>query len=234
MLPLLAFLACDPAIEPEPSDTGEIADVPRGALQLRVPQAEPERFTDVIGFDHDPEVYEGIEQLRCSNYLGNAFPHCYDEHHGTDLMLDGGFDAMDAGSATIVAAADGLVVYAEDGHYDRCHGSLETGATDCDGHDGVANAVILQHTDADGGTWHTQYWHMKQDSVAVAEGDVVAVGDTLGLVGSSGNSTAPHLHFGLSDADEAEFDPYAGPYSQAETWWCAQNDEDELPGLCGG
>lgn len=234
---LLAALAAGCTAEtadkdtPQPVDTG--TPVARGPVQFGVPVADPSLFKDVIGFDHDPEVYEGIEQLRCTNYLGNAFPHCYDEHNGTDYMLIGGFDAMDAGSAEIVAAADGTVTYAEDGHYDRCHGSLESGSVDCDGNDGVANAVILSHTDAEGGLWYSKYWHMANGSVAVAEGDVVTAGTRLGLVGSSGNSTAPHLHFGLSDADDIDLDPYAGPYSQEETWWCDQRGEDELPGACG-
>jgi murein DD-endopeptidase MepM/ murein hydrolase activator NlpD len=36
-------------------------------------------------------------------------------------------------------------------------------------------------------------------SVAVKEGDVVTTGQLLGKLGSTGNSTAPHLHFGLGD-----------------------------------
>lgn len=36
--------------------------------------------------------------------------------------------------------------------------------------------------------------HMRQGSVAVAPGDMVAVGDKLGEVGNSGTSTEPHLH----------------------------------------
>ncbi len=36
--------------------------------------------------------------------------------------------------------------------------------------------------------------HMRQGSVAVAEGDLVAAGDVLGRIGNSGFSMAPHLH----------------------------------------
>ncbi len=46
------------------------------------------------------------------------------------------------------------------------------------------------------------YAHLQPGSVAVAIGDEVAVGDAIGLLGNSGNSTAPHLHFGLLDAPD--------------------------------
>ena len=209
-------------------DTAAAIEPPRGALQLALPLAEPERFTQRVGVDHDPAVYEGIEQLRCSDYLGRAYPWCYDEHDGTDLILEGDFDAMDADSPGVFAAAPGVIVRAEDGHYDRCHGNLETGSSDCDGNDGIANAVTLEHE-----TGHrTLYWHLKNGSVAVEVGDEIEAGALLGHVGSSGNSVTPHLHFELQDADGTVIDPFAGPYSQEETWWCDQGTDEALPGAC--
>lgn len=41
------------------------------------------------------------------------------------------------------------------------------------------------------------YAHMDPGSVRVKVGDTVKVGQELGLIGSSGNSTSPHLHFQL-------------------------------------
>jgi hypothetical protein len=43
------------------------------------------------------------------------------------------------------------------------------------------------------------YAHFKTGSVRVKAGDVVARGEVIGLVGNSGNSTAPHLHFHVMD-----------------------------------
>lgn len=49
--------------------------------------------------------------------------------------------------------------------------------------------VVIDH----GGALQSLYGHLS--SVAVADGDAVTGGEVIGAVGSSGNSTGPHLHF---------------------------------------
>lgn len=226
---------------------GDDIGAPASPVAFALPLTAPDRYRLVVGVDHDPVVQDPADPLArtvCLDRLGRAFPHCYDEHDGSDFILHGGFSAMDEGTAEIVAGAAGTVTLARDGHYDRCHADA-SGAVDCDGHDMVANAVILEHEGADGARYRSKYWHMKQGSVAVAEGEVVAAGTRLGLVGSSGNSSMPHLHFQLERAlppaagdTGAEtvwevIDPYAGPLSQELSWWCSQSDDpDGLPGGC--
>src|SRR3989475_824092 len=53
---------------------------------------------------------------------------------------------------------------------------------------------------------YTLYFHL--DSVAVAEGDRVDRGQTLGTVGATGRATGPHLHFG-AQLGGARIDPAA-------------------------
>ncbi len=56
------------------------------------------------------------------------------------------------------------------------------------------------------------YAHLQPGSIQVKAGDKVRRGQVLGLVGNSGNSTEPHLHFQLSDANSplgCEGLPYA-------------------------
>src|SRR5690606_37757308 len=56
---------------------------------------------------------------------------------------------------------------------------------------------------------HSQYYaHL--DSQLVEAGQLVNMGDTLGLVGNSGNAitTAPHLHFGIYKSGRGAVDPF--------------------------
>lgn len=208
---LLLLAACGDNIHDEP-------------FALAFPVAERDRIDWLIGVDHDPVVQEpGIGQGICKNYLGRAIPDCYDEHRGSDFALAGSFETMDNGSARIVAAADGIVIDTHDGEYDRCHLNPGEIGIDCDGFPMQANYVTVEHEDG----IVTRYWHMKSGSVSVSVGDEVACGEPLGLIGSSGISSFPHLHFELSQDDEV-IDPYAGPYSQERSWWTEQHPEGEM------
>jgi hypothetical protein len=52
-----------------------------------------------------------------------------------------------------------------------------------------------------GGGYYAFYAHLKPGSLKVKLGDKVTRGQVIGLVGNSGNSTEPHLHFHVADAD---------------------------------
>ena len=52
------------------------------------------------------------------------------------------------------------------------------------------------------------YAHMLQGSLALAVGDTVSKGQLVGQVGSTGQSTGPHLHFGLYLDGATAIDPY--------------------------
>lgn len=54
---------------------------------------------------------------------------------------------------------------------------------------GYGKAVIIQHND----TQQTLYGHLSETSVQA--GQTITQGTVIGLVGSTGNSTGPHLHF---------------------------------------
>ena len=170
----------------------------------------------IIGVDHDRQ--EQNQATACLSHDGLSFPHCYDQHRGNDFLLAGGFDTMDEGSAHIVAAADGIILAVEDGHYDRCHADLGSLDVSCDGYPVRANYVKIQHEIG----WQTWYYHFKKDSIMVENGQSVKAGDLLGLVGSSGRSAMPHLHFEIRDDTNQFWDPFAGEYSQDFSLWITE------------
>ncbi|NEN79006.1 M23 family metallopeptidase [Nocardioides zeae] len=55
----------------------------------------------------------------------------------------------------------------------------------------------------------TEMWYAHQSSIAVSVGDTVAAGDVIGYVGSTGNSTGPHLHLEVRPGAGDPVDPYA-------------------------
>ena len=57
----------------------------------------------------------------------------------------------------------------------------------------AGNYVIVEHS----GNESSFYAHLIPNSIRVKKGDKVKQGQVLGLLGNSGNSTAPHLHFQL-------------------------------------
>lgn len=142
----------------------------------------------------------------------------YDGHRGTDIGI-GGFAAMDNGSRWVVAAAPGVVTAAVDGCFDRC----TTGACACGA--GFGNAVRVRHADGKS-TW---YGHLLNGSVSVQNGDTVACGQRLGRVGSSGNSTGPHLHFEPRYESNVSDDPFGGRCGGPESFWVEQGLYRGLP-----
>ena len=219
-----AFLLVSGCVAMIDQDSAKNASV-QPPLRFGFPIADPSTISLTIGLDHDGVVQTSVVgDAICTDYLGRGFPHCYDEHRGSDFILDGGFSAMDAGSVAVVAAAAGVVVSVEDGHYDRCH--VEGAGVTCDGFEMIANHVVLEHQHD---RLITRYWHLKTDSVAVEVGQEVRCGDVLGLVGSSGYSSLPHLHFQVETDVGSIVDPYAGPFSQDESLWEDQGPPYGLP-----
>lgn len=69
------------------------------------------------------------------------------------------------------------------------------------------NDVWVEH-DVAGKKFVSVYGHMLDNSFQVVQGQQVEVGDVIGLVGSTGNSTGPHLHLEIR-IDGVPVDPLA-------------------------
>lgn len=119
-----------------------------------------------------PPLRWPLDNLKLASGFGpRAAPcsGCSTFHEGTDF--DPGFGAK------IHAIAAGVVVEAANPGY----GSLGT-------------YVVIRHV-IGGQTIESAYGHMQAGSMPLAVGDKVTVGQIIGLVGSTGASTGPHLHF---------------------------------------
>lgn len=77
------------------------------------------------------------------------------------------------------------------------------------------------------GGFSAVYAHLKPGSVRVKVGDKVRAGDVIGLLGNSGTSLAPHLHFHIMNGPNAiTSDGY--PYVIKSFGLAAMGDGSEL------
>jgi murein DD-endopeptidase MepM/ murein hydrolase activator NlpD len=106
-----------------------------------------------------------------------------------------GLDFIPGAGSPIQAIADGTV-------------SAVTGPSGAFG-----NHVEIEHV-VDGQKVTSTYSHMQSGSVAVSVGQTVTVGQIIGAVGSTGNSTGAHLHFEIH-LNGVPVDPY--PWLTANT-----------------
>ncbi|MGN6324712.1 M23 family metallopeptidase [Pseudolysinimonas sp.] len=118
---------------------------------------------------------------------------CSTAHQGVDLT---------PGAGTPVAAiADGTVV--EAGVY------------------GELGEHVTIRNDADGEVVTSVYGHLIAGTMPLHPGDTVARGQILGRVGSTGESTGTHLHFGILDAGGTAIDPLGWMRAHVTQTWGA-------------
>jgi len=131
--------------------------------------------------------------------------HCeartYDGHDGVDIAIRDR-RVMEQG-VSVLSAAPGIVRRVRDGVEDV---GLTTAASwaaivgrEC------GNGVLITHDEG----WETQYCHLKQRSIRVKVGQSVLRGDELGLIGLSGKTEFPHLHFTARHTGQV-IDPFTG------------------------
>ena len=96
--------------------------------------------------------------------------------------------------AEVLAVANGTVVATKDGIPENVPG-LTSRAVAITSDTVGGNHIVLDL----GGGRYAFYAHLQPGSLKVKVGDRVTRGQVIGLVGNSGNSTEPHLHFHISD-----------------------------------
>lgn len=188
------------------------ADEPRFIWPLKQSTRLDYFHTQAIsGFvDHDESFPFGWRDYNCGDRtydLSTGY-----NHKGTDIYLwPFPWQMVDNDLVEVVAAAPGVIIAKHDGFPDR----------NCDFSNPNWNAVYVRHEDGSI-AW---YGHMKRNSLTTKiTGDRVDEGEFLGIVGSSGSSTGPHLHFEVYDASGSLIDPFEGDCNTLtdHSWWVDQ------------
>ena len=177
------------------------ADRPKTVTETIPPNASPPvmvlRKTDTdkrsrYGFDckwtvgsihamHDEDLlyrlpYETGKSYYVLQGYGARMSHTGPEQYTVDFNMREG--------TPVHAARGGIVARTEGSHSKGCWRS---------GCGKYANYIVILHDD-----WTTgEYYHLQKHGVLVEVGDRVVAGQQIGLSGNTGNTTMPHLHFGV-------------------------------------
>ena len=100
-------------------------------------------------------------------------PYAFEPPYNGSPHFHTGIDLVEPVNSPILAADDGVVVRVDNDKY------------------GYGNYVVIEHANG----YNTLYGHLNKAAVTV--GQVVTQGTVIGIEGSTGNSTGPHLHFEL-------------------------------------
>ena len=96
----------------------------------------------------------------------------------------------------VLAVADAVVARTKDGIPENVPGPGER-AVPITNETVAGNHIVLDL----GGSQFALYAHLQPGALKVKQGDRVKRGQALGLLGNSGNSTGPHLHFHVCDSN---------------------------------
>ena len=122
----------------------------------------------------------------------NAFDFLiYDQNGSTHKGSGQANEDYYAFGKELYAPCDGEVVLVVDGVKDNIPGTLNPVYI-------PGNTVIIKTANGE----YAFFAHFKQHSIVVKQGQKVKTGTLLGLCGNSGNSSEPHLHFHLQNAED--------------------------------
>ncbi|OHC76579.1 MAG: hypothetical protein A3G18_12970 [Rhodospirillales bacterium RIFCSPLOWO2_12_FULL_58_28] len=183
---LVVFLLLSPAAADE------------GRLRLGLPLDCVPGATCWIANYVDLKPGKGVLDYNCGVATYDAPPD--DRHKGTDFAVRDMAEVRRG--VAVTAAAPGVVIGVRDSMQDVDFRSLPQGRLD---NKECGNGVRIKHDNE----LITQYCHLRRNSVIVREGERVGRGKPLGMVGLSGMTMFPHLHFQVEKAKKI-LDPFSG------------------------
>ncbi len=125
----------------------------------------------------------------------------YDGHKGTDFgisdleLMKVGFPVLASATGTVLRTRDGIA----DELVDNSQKKQAVTNKEC------GNGVVIDH----GNGWETQYCHLHRGSIVVEPNTEVEQGTILGMVGSSGLASFPHVHLSIRKNGQV-IDPFVG------------------------
>ena len=155
-----------------------IAEQERKAKEAEIEERAKKAAAEAAAAAASAHAEESAAVLMGSGYFTNPCPTATDSsgfgYRDFDKSFHKGLDMAAPQGTPYFAADDGVVLYAtNDGGYNG----------------GAGNWVVISH----GNGIVTKYMHSL--TTFVKPGDQVTRGQNIGLVGSTGQSTGPHLHF---------------------------------------
>lgn len=161
-------------------------------LQGRIEDAAKQSQMD--GFylsGNGQQIYGPVMNVDWRNKISSNYGYRVHPITGVRTFHDGVDIAVPTGTA-LYSAVEGTVV---DSHYS----------------DSAGNMIIVENSEG----WRVTFMHM--DSRAVSVGDTVKQGQYVGTSGNTGNSTGPHLHIRVHDAEDQPINPvFIVPFSTIE------------------
>ena len=169
---------------------GDIIFVPNGIIKAVV-APKPIAHVNTGSSKNDDETPSNNTKVQSGYYMRPAVGGITSPYGSRRGGFHPGVDIGNARGTTVVAAADGVVLVAVTGCFE--------GNARCGG--GYGNHIDIQHAN---GTM-TRYGHLSK--VNVSAGQDVSQGDKIGAIGSTGNSTGPHLHFEIRNSSGSTMRP---------------------------
>lgn len=173
-------------------------------------KSNPDFYTISAYFDHNTQYPAQVLDYTCGE-LSYDLENGYN-HSGTDFYAwPFPWQKMYNNEVEVVAAAEGILYYKQDGSFDQ----------NCELNNDSWNGCAVLHPDGST-SW---YIHLKKNSLTTKSvGEEISAGEYLGVVGSSGSSKSPHLHFEAFDLSGNYIDPFEGSCNPtiASSWWANQ------------
>jgi Peptidase family M23 len=171
-------------------------DVTNAPAVVIGPPLEGPRWVDAIGCCSPPSVHRTATLPINGKFVAfERFAIDFAQLNPENKLYAGPRDKLSSYpyvGAKVLAVADGTVINLQDGrpeetppNFPQDYGLLQQ----------LGNFVIIDI----GHGYFAFYAHFQPNTLKVHKGDKVRRGQVLALLGNSGNSDAPHLHFGIED-----------------------------------